>query len=100
METAAVLINPFYSLSFTMPGKKNERDFLNVPIPESETGSQNKHIHNPVPKTGDLKKSPRFIFFNKGKKKHGSIIQHLGHWQILSVLFKISVPGCELCNTY
>lgn len=54
METAAVLINPFYSLSFTVPGKKNERDFLNVLIPESETGSQNKHIHNPVPKTGDL----------------------------------------------
>lgn len=54
METAAVLINPFYSLSFTVPGKKNERDFLNVLIPESETGSQNKHIRNPVPKTGDL----------------------------------------------
>lgn len=41
---------------------------MNILIPESETSSQNKNIHNPVPKTGDLHKSPQFIFSNNEKQ--------------------------------
>ena len=46
-------------------------------------------------KTGDLQKSPPFIFSSKEEKnKHVSIIQCLNHWQKLSASF--NVPGHAL----
>lgn len=85
-------MNQFYSRTFTLSEKKIS-NFLNVLIPESETNSQNKNVHNPVSKTGDLEKSPVYLFQQKENKKLGLTIQ-----PILSVSFS-SVPGCGLCGT-
>ena len=78
--------------------KKKSVIFWPLLVPESDTSSQNKNIHNPVSKTGDLSKSPVYFFPTKRGKnpKHGSIIQGLSHWQILTASFNGRVPGHEL----
>lgn len=45
---------------------------------------------------------PHLFFSNKEKKqnktKHGSVIQCLGHWQILSASFQTHAPGGAPCG--